>query len=166
MGNFGNEFGKELGIAIGVFIFFGAIAFGYFYNKLMDKLKEGEHTSLYVMIGVAITLAFVALFSWKAALLTIIVFALTGTPMIVGDFKRTLRKSKASRRKPMPYVANGLIDDIRMKVNDMIISIGKYIETNDAKHLHIVQNLLAQIVAALGELKMIQDGSFKRDRSK
>ena len=84
MGAFSNEFDAKLLIGLGVFALMAAPMFGYFYNKLMDRLdNEHEHTSLYVAGGNLFTLLIGALISWKAALLFFVLFALDGMPMIV-----------------------------------------------------------------------------------
>jgi hypothetical protein len=120
MGSFLNEIEANLLIASVVFVVIASPIFGYFYNRLMDSLKgEYEHMSLYVAIGVAISLVLVALISWKAALVALGVFTLTGLPMIIGEFLRTERKRKsAPRRKRLPYAANGILDEAKIAATD------------------------------------------------
>jgi len=99
MGPFSNQFDVKLQIGIAVFILLAAPIFGYFYNKALNKVGENEHTSLYVVIGVFFTIAFGALISWKSALMMLILFGLTGIPMIAGEYKRSAKKQKTPRRK-------------------------------------------------------------------
>ena len=77
MGEFLNGFVAKLQAlpALIVFVVLSLPTFAYFYNKLMDRiLSRTEHTSLYVVGGVAVTLAAGALFSWKSGLLYFILF--------------------------------------------------------------------------------------------
>ncbi len=161
MGSFGNEFDVKLQIGIGVAVFILAPVFGYFYNRFIDTRRDGEHTSLWVAVGVTITIILAALISWKSAVLMCILFALTGLPMIIGDIQRNdarAKKAKSTRgRKRLPYAANGLIDEARMAVTDMINHLSKFIETNDNKYLHLAQIILARLVSILSELKGIQE---------
>lgn len=162
MGAFLNQLAPNLQTALVVFIVIGAPVFGYFYNKLMDSLKgEHEHTSLYVAIGVTITLAFGSLLSWKAALLLLSIFCLTGLPMIAGEFRRTERKRKtAPRRKRLPYAANGILDEARMAATDAHGYMTKAI--NATKSEDIYRNLAAAatelntITNKIAEVKQIQ----------
>lgn len=162
MGAFLNEIDANLRTGIIVFIVVAAPTFGYFYNKLMDSLKgEHEHTSLYVAIGVFITLTFGGLLSWKASILLLSIFALTGLPMIVGEFMRTERKRKsAPRRKRLPYAANGRIDDALMAT---IVAQEKLLQASTTENLHDIQKYqrdaalqLTTIASKLHEVKQIQ----------
>ena len=118
MGLFLNEFAAKLFWPLAVAAMFILPIFGHFYNKLMDKLEgKDEHTSLYVALGNLVTIGIASIFSWKAALLFLILFMADGTPMIFGEFKRTERraKKKTPRRKRIPYAANGRIDDATLE---------------------------------------------------
>lgn len=159
MGSFLNEYvlNPQVLFPLGIAIFFLLIIFGYFYNRLMDSLKGKEHTSLYVVGGVLVTIAAAALISWKSALLFIVLFLLDGIPMIIGEFKRTHRQEKQQvRRRRMPYVANALIDEAKMASQEINRLIGKAIKEEDWK---IVAQLTIEntvILLKLTELKNIQ----------
>jgi hypothetical protein len=155
MGAFSNEFDVKLLIGLGVFALMAAPMFGYFYNKLMDRLdNEHEHTSLYVAGGNLFTLLIGALISWKAALLFFVLFALDGMPMVVGEFKRTHRKMKSPRRKRMPYAANGLLDEAKMASEQARKLIGKTDVTKD--DLRLIEHELSTITLKIMEVKQIQ----------
>ena len=164
MGAFLNELDANLQSALVVFIVIGAPVFGYFYNRLMDSLKgEHEHTSLYVAIGVTITLGFGALLSWKASLLLLSIFCLTGLPMIVGEFLRTEKKRKSTpRRKRLPYAANGILDEARIAATETHRLIGKALQANTLeeiyKHLASASHELTTVNNKITEVKQIQKG--------
>jgi hypothetical protein len=162
MGAFLNEFDANLQTGVIVFIVIAAPTFGYFYNRLMDNLKgESEHTSLYVAIGVTITLAFGSLLSWKASLLLLSIFCLTGLPMIVGEYLRTERKRKtAPRRKRLPYAANGMIDDAKIAATETHRLIGKALQSDTKEEIYKslagASHELTTIANKLNEVKSIQ----------
>jgi hypothetical protein len=130
MGSFFNEYGANSPLfwAVVVGVVIGLPVFGYFYNRWIDALGENEHTSLYVVGGVIVVLLAGCLFSLRAAILFAALFMLAGVPMIWGDFQRAKRKpvpaptqtteapvvEPAPRRKRLPYVINGLLDDVSM----------------------------------------------------
>lgn len=130
--------------------------FGYFYNKLMDKLKGKEHTSMYVAGGVLVTLGAGALISWKSALLFLILFALDGAFMIVGEYKRTEKQAKAPRVKRLPYKANAIIDDLKLSATSINHILGKEIDTHEAQNITRIQRELATVLVSIEELKNIQ----------
>ena len=167
MGAFLNEFAANLFTSLAVFAVMGLPIFSHFYNKLMDRLdKRSEHTSLYVAIGVAVTLAVGGLFSWKAMVLYLVLFALSGMPMIVGEFKRTdLKhqevKDKNLRRRRLPYAANGMIADAHDAAKEAqrlialaIRSNGKNVETT--LQLAAAGTEVNEIISKMVELKLIQ----------
>jgi len=161
MDRFINQLDANLQTAIVVFIVIGAPVFGYFYNRLMDSLDEHEHMSLYVAIGVVITLAFGALISWKASILLLSIFALTGLPMIFGEYRRTERKRKtAPRRKRLPYAANGILDEAKMATSETHRLLGKALaaETKEDIYRNIASASyeLTTITEKLSEVKRIQ----------
>ena len=166
MDKFLNEYVMNSLPALIVFVVWLLPSFGYFYNKLMDRLTSRlEHTSLYVAIGVAVTIAVGALFSWKAALMYLILFGLSGLPMIIGEFKRTERKiisAKAPRRKRLPYAANGRIEDAYdyVKEGQRLIDVamknnGQNVES--ALPLAEATTVLNRALTNLMEVKMIQN---------
>jgi hypothetical protein len=164
MGAFMNEIDVKLQTAFVVFVIVAAPMFGYFYNRLIDSLKSRfEHMSVYVVGGVTITLVFVALLSWKAALLALGIFTLTGLPMIVGEFCRTNRKMKQARRPRrlrLPYAANGILDEAKMASTQAHQAITKAINTNNPaeqyKHMAAAAMELVTITAKIAEVKQIQ----------
>lgn len=167
LGSFLNEFAAKSSLFWALFV--GAIfslgIFGYFYNRLMDHLKDGdEHTSLYVAIGVSVTIAVTTLFSWKAGLLNLIFFIASGSPMILGEFRRTKKKveerTKTPRRKRLPYAANGRIDDATMAVKEASRLLGMALKEKEttarALQLATASHELNDASTKLLELKMIQ----------
>lgn len=161
MDGFLNELDANLLIALAVFVATGSPVFGIFYNQAIDKLKgEYEHLSLYVAIGVSVTLVFVSLLSWKAALLTLIVFCLTGLPMIFGEFRRTEKRRKTVRRKRLPYAANGLIDDAKMATIRAHEKMTRASATNSLEEIYKLQRdaalELITITEKLSEVRRIQ----------
>jgi hypothetical protein len=158
MGNFGNEYvtNSQVVFPLAVAIIFLLIIFGYFYNRLMDNLKGKEHTSLYVVGGVIVTIAAAALISWKSALLFTILFLLDGIFMIVGEFKRTEKQAKNPRRKRMPYAANGLIDDAKMAGIEIHRLMGKELDAHEPGTLLKIQRELTTVLLKLEELKKNQ----------
>lgn len=159
MGSFGNEYAANSQVVypLAIAIIFLLSIFGYFYNRLMDKLKGKEHTSLYVAGGVLVTIGAAALISWKSALLFMVLFSLDGIFMIVGEFKRTEKQAKTPRRKRMPYAANGLLDEAKMSATELHKHIGQYLESSDPKKINLMQVEVTTILLKLTELKSIQD---------
>lgn len=79
----------------------GLVLFGIVYNTLVQFTQtkgflDGYH-SLSVVVGVLITLGVLALISWPSALLALILFAASGTPMIVGSIWRYMQRRKADQ---------------------------------------------------------------------
>lgn len=72
----------------------GLFFFGLSFNALVHALgsRHDGYTSLLVAGGVLITLLGLALVSWQCALLALAMFAASGTPMIVGEVYRAIRK--------------------------------------------------------------------------
>lgn len=168
LGDFLNEYAanSQLFWALLVGAFFGLLIFGYFYNRLMDSLKHGtgEHTSIYVAIGVAVTIGIASLFSWKSGLLTLVFFAASGLPMIFGEFKRTKvaedEKTRTPRRKRVPYAVNGRIDDSSMAVKEASRLLGMALKEKDAMartlQLATASHELNSAYSKLMEVKLIQ----------
>ncbi len=79
-GDFMNEYAANLQVFLPIVVAIAILlpVFGYFYNRLMDKLKGKEHTSVYVAGGVLVTLGAGAFISWKASLLFLVLFILDG----------------------------------------------------------------------------------------
>lgn len=168
LGDFLNEFVSNPTVfwALFVGLFFGLAIFGYFYNQLMDHLKDGdEHTSLYVAIGVTVTLTAASLFSWKSGLLSFLFFGASGLPMILGEFRRTKvrveeKKTTPPRRKRLPYAANGRIDDATMGAKEasrlLMLALKEKEPTARALQLATASHELNDVIVKLLELKTIQ----------
>jgi len=158
LGDFSNEYvvNSHVLLPLAVAIVFLLIIFGYFYNRLMDTLKGKEHTSLYVVGGVIVTIVAATLISWKSAFLFTVLFSLDGIFMIVGEFRRTEKQAKSPRRRRMPYAANGLIDAIKMSAVELNRLIGQYLQNNDPRKLNEAQVEVAKILISSTELKNIQ----------
>lgn len=84
-----------IGVTLAGLFFFG-LAFNGLVNAL-DERKSG-YVSLLVAGGVLITLGGVAIVSWQCALLALAMFAASGTPMIIGEAARAVRKREAALR--------------------------------------------------------------------
>lgn len=166
LGSFLNEYVSNSTVfwTLAVAVFFLLLIFGYFYNRLMDALIGKEHLSLYVAGGVLITIGAAALFSWKAGLLMLALFAADGLPMVVGEFKRTHRhteeRKKNPRRKRIPYAANGRIDDATMALREGNRLLGMALKEKDptarALQLATASHELNEAQTNLLELKLIQ----------
>jgi hypothetical protein len=158
LGEFGNEYAAKLHVLLPlvVAILIGLPVFGYAYNKLMDFLHGKEHTSVYVAGGVLVTLGVGALISWKAALMYLVLFALDGIFMIVGEFRRTEKQAK-TRVKRLPYKANGLIAEAKMAATVMHSLMGRELESHDERLLIRIQHELTTVLMRLEELKGIQN---------
>jgi len=79
----------------------GLVLFGTSYNAWMTQLadrKEG-YVALLVAGGVAMTLAGVAFLDLRAALLALVCFAASGTPMIIGDILRYVDRRETAKRE-------------------------------------------------------------------
>ncbi|GAP10587.1 hypothetical protein BECAL_01760 [Bellilinea caldifistulae] len=89
-------------------VLLGLLLFGIGYNSLVAWLERRGYTegflSLIVAFGVAMTLAGVAILSIHAALLTLLAFVATGTPMIVGSIVRYLRRRDEAKRAMLDEV--------------------------------------------------------------
>ncbi len=83
-------------------VFLGLVLFGIGYNAFVAWLERRGYTegylSLIVSLGVFVTLCGVAVLSIHAALLTLMAFVATGTPMIIGSIVRYLRKRDEMKR--------------------------------------------------------------------
>lgn len=64
---------------------------------VLGRRKEG-YTALFVAAGVLITLAGVAVIDWRAAVLCLVCFIASGTPMIVGNVGQYIWKREQALR--------------------------------------------------------------------
>jgi len=76
--------------------------FGVLYNQFVGwAIRKGYaegYMSLIVAFGVFVTLIGVAMINIEAAILTLIAFAASGTPMIVGSIVRYVRTREEARK--------------------------------------------------------------------
>lgn len=83
-------------------VLLGLLLFGIGYNALVAWLERRGYAegflSLIVAFGVVVTLAAVAILSIHAALLTLLAFAASGTPMILGSIVRYLKARDEAKR--------------------------------------------------------------------
>lgn len=172
MGDFLNEFAVKSFSEVALTAFFMLPIFGYFYNKWIDGLKGKEHTSIYVVIGVLATLIMGALFSWKSALLYSVLFALSGLPMIFGDYARSHRADqeektkdvdeKKLRRKRLPYSANGMIADAYDASKEASRLLGMALRSKNVEEraLQIAEAIheISIVSQKMVDLKLIQKG--------
>jgi len=83
-------------------VLLGLLLFGIGYNSLVAWLERRGYAegflSLIVAFGVAMTLAGVSILSIPAALLTLLAFIATGTPMIIGSIVRYIHRREATKR--------------------------------------------------------------------
>jgi len=63
----------------------------------LDDRKDG-YVALLVVAGVLVTLGGVALIDWRAAVLALVALAASGTPMVIGDILRTVRRRESAIR--------------------------------------------------------------------
>lgn len=76
--------------------------FGVGYNHLVMYLERKHYdegyTALLVVVGVAITLIGVAILFWQAAVITLLCFAASGLPMIVGSAWRHVQLREKAQK--------------------------------------------------------------------
>lgn len=92
--NFEVSFSVDVGVVVIVFLML--LIFGGLYNLLVAYLErygylEG-YLSLIVAAGVFVTLIGIAILSWQAALIILVCFVASGTPMIIGSITRYIRQ--------------------------------------------------------------------------
>lgn len=82
-------------------VYFGLVLFGVGYNWLTERAERSGliagYTSIFVAGGVVATLIGVAFVSIPFALVTLIAFAASGTPMIIGEMIRHWKRNKAEQ---------------------------------------------------------------------
>ena len=90
------EISFSIDVGLFIIVFLSLLIFGGLYNQFveyMDKLHYTEgYLSLVVAFGVFVTLIGVSILSWQAALMILVCFIASGTPMIVGSITRYIRK--------------------------------------------------------------------------
>ncbi|NPV77931.1 MAG: hypothetical protein HPY59_16340 [Anaerolineae bacterium] len=83
-------------------VLLGLVLFGIGYNALVAWAERRGYTegylSLIVAMGVFVTLCGVAILSIHAALLTLLAFIASGTPMIIGSILRYIHRREAMKR--------------------------------------------------------------------
>ncbi len=137
--------------------------FSMLYNRWMDDLAEAKsgYTALLVALGNGVTLAVVAVLSWKAAVLVAAAFVISGAAMIAGDIRRNHLQQKktirALKRKPLPYAAAGLIDEAVMLISEGQRTIKTILKgPYDAQRLGIVGIALTEAIAKLNEARRVE----------
>ena len=94
-------------------VLFGLLMFGVAFNYwvgLLGEKKEG-YTALLVVIGVGMTLIGVAIVSWQSALLVLLAFAASGTPMIAGDIYRAVKAREEAKARIAAEIVRKAGDD-------------------------------------------------------
>lgn len=82
-------------------VLWGLLTFGYCYNMAVSWMTRKHYTegflSLVVAFGVLVTLIGAAFINWQAALLVLVCFAASGTPMMIGSIARYVRRREQER---------------------------------------------------------------------
>jgi len=94
--------GADCGIDVGrllpvlVAMCLALLIFGFGYNLITEKAEKTGfirgYTSLFVVGGVAVTVAATAVVNYAFAVITAVAFVFSGTPMIVGSMVRHKRE--------------------------------------------------------------------------
>lgn len=93
---FSAVFGKEF-----VMIFIVLVLFGILYNLMVEYFQKRtlSYTAELVVIGVLVTLVAAGFeIGWLPALKVLVLFAASGSPMIVGSWIRNARDAEHSRQ--------------------------------------------------------------------
>jgi len=118
MGEFLNQYVTDLQntIPLAIVAVILLAVFSILYNHWIAAFgeKKDGYTAILVAVGNFVTLLVVAIFSWKAALIVLMAFVISGTPMVAGDVYRSIVRRervfnearKTPRRKPLPYFAS------------------------------------------------------------
>ena len=92
----GSNFGLIMAVIWGLF------SFGILFNWLVGYLERNGYAEGYmgliVAFGCLITIVGVGIIDYSAALLTLIAFIASGSPMIFGSIVRYIRKREAMRK--------------------------------------------------------------------
>lgn len=107
------ESGMSSGIGSGLGILIGALAFGVLYDRVVGYLEGSGraqgYTAIEVIGGVLVSLALAGLFiGLEAFLITLLVFALTGTPVAIGSFWRHTEARKRQDEGTRAALTEGL----------------------------------------------------------
>jgi hypothetical protein len=167
MGDFLNQFAANPLIfwPLVVSIPLALVIFGYWYNGVVARDRHARR-SLYVIIGVLVTLGAAALFSWKAALITLILFACSGLFMAIGDYQRR-HEAQAAEACPVvthakrgSYKINGLADDAASAAEETSRHLTQAIkrrgtETELLSALSLAQGELTTIRLRINEIRQI-----------
>lgn len=163
------------GRLIGV-VLVSLLLFGVLYNRLMDWLdrRKDGYTSLLVAGGVLVSLAGVAVISWQAAGLSLLAFAASGLPMIIGEAVRYVRRrdkqaaktARTSRRIIMPKYTAGLIDDALMDLSEVLRQIETLLNSGDltpVKLFGLLSLITIKLNRAINNLKEVPR-NYKQER--
>jgi len=158
MANFGsflNQFTSNptillvLGSALAILL----ALFGVLYNGLMNRRKVNDgYTAFYVVGGVLVTLAAVAVISWKAAMLALFAFVFSGLPMVIGAMIRSekVRHADKHRRLRLPYAANGLVKDAFDELTEASRCLAEIVEKRQMTMDEMIR-LAARAIVRVGE---------------
>jgi uncharacterized membrane protein len=98
-----NEIGN---VSVWIAVGFGLAMFGIAYNAVIAWTQahgyDEGYTSFEVVVGVIGTLGFVAMVNWLAALIVLVGFTFSGTPMIIGSWWRHVQ----ARRRAQEMLRN------------------------------------------------------------
>lgn len=101
-------FGIDLGAIMATF--FGLLLFGLGYNVFIAWLQERGYlegyVSIAVVIGCVVTLIGVAFISWQSAIICLVAFVASGTPMVFGSIAQYIKKRETSILSIRKEVAN------------------------------------------------------------
>lgn len=82
-------------------VYLGLVLFGVGYNWLTERAEHSGlirgYTSIFVVGGVVITVGAMALIDVHFAIMTLIAFAASGTPMIIGEMVRHWKRNRAAQ---------------------------------------------------------------------
>lgn len=168
MGQFLNEYAQDVHVLVPVALAALAVlaVFSLLFNQWVGGLgvKKDGYTALLVAIGVTITLILVAVISWKASILVVLAFVASGSMMIIGDVRRTINQREAEvaeakhpRRKALPYVAAGLIDEAIMLLAQVERGMKAHLEgKSDDRKAGLMALAVKESVSKLQEARRVE----------
>lgn len=84
-------------------VLLGLALFGTLYNQLVSHLEKKGYSegfvSLLVAAGSGVTLLGMAVLDWQAALLALVCFMASGSPMILGSILRYVQAREQSKQR-------------------------------------------------------------------
>jgi hypothetical protein len=93
---------SEIGLDSGFIpVAIGLLVFGTIYNLVVAWMERNGYdegyTAIMVVVGVLVTLGGLAMVDWRAAALTVVAFACSGTPMVLGSWWRHAQARKRAQ---------------------------------------------------------------------